>query len=96
MTITTVLNLASILETSSREYPEKTAIIFGDTRISYKELNNKANQIANGLVQIGLGKGDHIALSCPNLPYFPMVYYAILKIGATVVPLNVFLFCWDK
>ncbi|MDH5645930.1 MAG: long-chain fatty acid--CoA ligase, partial [Candidatus Heimdallarchaeota archaeon] len=36
-------------------------------------------------------KGDKVAVSCPNLPYFPMVYYGILKIGATVVPLNVLL-----
>ena len=35
--------------------------------------------------------GDRVALSCPNLPYFPVVYYGILKAGATVVPLNVLL-----
>ncbi|MHA2339095.1 MAG: long-chain-fatty-acid--CoA ligase [Candidatus Hodarchaeales archaeon] len=91
MTTTTILNLASILEGSSREYPEKLAIIFGESRITYSQLNVMANKIAHGLTKSGLGKGDHIALSCPNLPYFPMVYYAILKIGGTVVPLNVLL-----
>jgi long-chain acyl-CoA synthetase len=35
--------------------------------------------------------GDRVALSCPNLPYFPTVYYGILKAGATVVPLNILL-----
>jgi long-chain acyl-CoA synthetase len=86
-----MLNLCSVLESSSREYPEKTAVVFGNSRISYKQLNERANQIANAMIKVGLGKGDHIALSCPNVPYFPMVYYAILKIGAVVVPLNVLL-----
>ncbi|RMH12941.1 MAG: long-chain fatty acid--CoA ligase, partial [Gammaproteobacteria bacterium] len=43
------------------------------------------------MIQRGIKKGDHVALSCLNLPYFPMVYYAILKVGAVVVPLNVLL-----
>ena len=44
-----------------------------------------------GLVNLGIKPGDHVALSCPNLPYFPMVYYGILKAGAVVVTLNVLL-----
>src|SRR4029453_1883049 len=39
----------------------------------------------------GIRRGDHVALLCPNLPYFPAVYFGILKTGATVVPLNVLL-----
>src|SRR5262245_17836624 len=48
-----------------------------------------ANQVANLLVARGIEPGDQVALSCPNLPYFPVVYYGILKTGAVVVPLNV-------
>ncbi|MEJ7707265.1 MAG: AMP-binding protein [Nocardioidaceae bacterium] len=48
-----------------------------------------ANQVANLLVSRGMRPGDKVALSCPNLPYFPAVYYGILKCGAVVVPLNV-------
>ncbi|MHA2249075.1 MAG: long-chain-fatty-acid--CoA ligase [Candidatus Kariarchaeaceae archaeon] len=91
MTLRTVLNLSSILDGSAREYSQRTAIIFGETRLTYAQLNGAANQIANGLKNAGINKGDHVALTCPNLPYFPMVYYAILKLGATVVPLNVLL-----
>ena len=47
--------------------------------------------MANLLVSRGIRPGDKVALSCPNLPYFPIVYYGILKAGATVVPLNVLL-----
>ncbi len=43
------------------------------------------------MLSIGLRAGDKVALSCPNLPYFPVIYFAILKIGAVVVPLNILL-----
>ncbi|MBE2202572.1 MAG: long-chain fatty acid--CoA ligase [Anaerolinea sp.] len=86
-----MLNLATLLETNVYENPTKTAVVFGATRLSYAQINGAANQIANGLKAAGIVKGDKVALSCPNLPYFPMVYYGILKAGATVVPLNVLL-----
>ncbi|GAB4276914.1 MAG: long-chain fatty acid--CoA ligase [Candidatus Promineifilaceae bacterium] len=86
-----MLNLAVVLEDSAREVPQKTAVIFGDRQFSYAQINGAANQIANGLAAAGVGKGDKVAISCPNLPYFPIIYYGILKAGATVVPLNVLL-----
>lgn len=84
-----MLNLASLLEESVKSFPEKTAIVFAESRFSYAQINAAANQIANGLHAAGIRQGDKVALSCPNLPYFPMVYYGILKAGAVVVPLNV-------
>lgn len=86
-----MLNLATLLEASTREYPHKTALVFAEHRLSYAQINGAANQVANGLKQIGIQRGDKVALSCPNLPYFPIIYYGILKAGATVVPLNVLL-----
>jgi len=86
-----MLNLAAVLDYSEKENPEKTALVFGDTRLAYAQVAGAANKIANGLIRAGIEKGDKVALSCPNLPYFPMVYYAILKTGAAVVPLNVLL-----
>ena len=84
-----MFHLANILDCSAREYADKTAIVFGDKRITYAQLNAAANQVAGGLTAAGIGKGDKVALSCPNLPYFPMLYFGILKTGAVVVPLNV-------
>jgi len=86
-----MLNLAAVLEHSATELPNKTAIVFGDKRFSYAQINAVANQVANGLAAAGITKGDKVALSCLNLPYFPMIYYGILKAGAAVVPLNVLL-----
>ncbi|SEB45384.1 long-chain acyl-CoA synthetase [Tenacibaculum sp. MAR_2009_124] len=86
-----MLNLSNILEDSARTYPKKSAFIFGDTHLNYETINKKANQVANGLKKIGIEKGDKVALNCLNLPYFPIVYFGILKVGGVVVPLSVLL-----
>jgi long-chain acyl-CoA synthetase len=86
-----VLNLATLLDNAVRDYPDRIAVILNETKLPYQAINAAANQVANALVTIGIGKGDKVALSCPNLPYFPIVYYGILKAGAVVVPLNVLL-----
>src|SRR5689334_23138612 len=86
-----MLNLASLLEDSASRYPDREAVVLGDTRLTYAQVNGAANQVANLLVSRGIQPGDKVALSCANLPYFPMVYYGILKAGASVVPLNVLL-----
>ena len=86
-----MLNLAVLLEDSARKVPERTAVVCGGAKLSYAEVDAKANQVANALKNMGVEKGDKVALSCPNLPYFPIIYYGILKLGAVVVPLNVLL-----
>jgi long-chain acyl-CoA synthetase len=80
-----------LLEDSAREVPSRDAVVFNETKLTYAQVNGAANQIANGLSTLGIGRGDNVALSCLNIPYFPLVYYGILKTGATVVPLNVLL-----
>ncbi|WP_370250412.1 long-chain fatty acid--CoA ligase [Nocardioides sp.] len=84
-------NLAQLLEDSTRRSPERVALVLGDTRLTYAQVNGAANQVANLLLERGIQPGDKVALTCPNLPYFSIVYYGILKAGATVVPLNVLL-----
>jgi long-chain acyl-CoA synthetase len=86
-----MLNLAVLLEDSARTIPERDAVVHGTTRLSYADLDAKASQVAGALAARGIGRGDRVALSCPNLPYVPVVYYGILKAGATVVPLNILL-----
>lgn len=89
----TTYNLATLLETSAKNYPEREAIVFPATgrRMTYAEVDMVANMVANFLVSKGIEPGDKVALSCPNLPYFSLVYWGILKAGGTVVPLNVLL-----
>ncbi len=86
-----MLNLSTLLESSSQKHPRSTAFIFNDVEYSYAQINAGANQVANAIVSLGLQKGDKVALSCFNLPYFPMIYFGVLKAGAVVVPLSVLL-----
>jgi long-chain acyl-CoA synthetase len=91
-----MLNLAVVLEGTVREHPDRLAIVQGSNgqravRLTYTELDAAASQVANALKERGVGRGDRVAISCPNVPYFPIVYFGILKAGAAVVPLNILL-----
>lgn len=86
-----MLNLAVALENSARAVPDRTAVVLGVQRLTYAELDASARRVAGLLRSRGIGPGDKVALSCPNVPWFPVVYYGILKAGAVVVPLNVLL-----
>ena len=86
-----MLNLSVLLEDSARRYPTKKAFIFNDKQLNFSELDEVANQIANSLRNLGIIKGDKVAMSCINTPHFPMIYFGILKAGATVVPLSILL-----
>ncbi len=86
-----MLNLSVLLENSARNVPDRDAVVLGGTRRTYAQVNAAANQVANLLVERGIEPGDKVALSCANLPQFPIVYYGILKAGAVVVPLNILL-----
>ncbi|MGZ4475894.1 MAG: AMP-binding protein, partial [Nocardioides sp.] len=84
-------NLSALLESGAAAHPERDAIVIGDTRLTYGTVNALANQVANTLVARGIKPGDKVALTSPNTPYFTIIFFGILKAGATVVPLNVLL-----
>ncbi len=86
-----MLNLSVLLEDAARKYPSKTAYIFGESQFSFAQINGAANQVANGLAGLGLKQGDKVAMTCVNAPYFPIIYFGILKAGCSVVPLSVLL-----
>ena len=56
-------NHASMLEGSAKDVPDKIAVVFNDVRMTYAQLNGMANQVANALTEMGIKKGDKIALS---------------------------------
>jgi long-chain acyl-CoA synthetase len=87
----TTLNLAHLLDHQARLTPEREALVCGPARLTYGQLSAMAAMAANGLRAIGIKPGDHVALSCPNTPHFVVAYFAILRVGAVVVPLNVLL-----
>ncbi len=80
--------LHHFLESSARRFPTRTATIFFDARLSYSELDALANRIAHALIDMGVQKGDRVALLLPNSPQFVACFYGALKAGAIVVANN--------
>lgn len=84
-------NLADLLTRPASQHGDRVALALGGQRLTYAQLDVVSNQVSNLLRNRGMGRGDKVALSCPNLPDFTAIYFGILKAGATVVPLNVLL-----
>ena len=85
------INLATYLENSAAAHPDKTALIFDGQSWTFTQINEGANAISNGLLELGVKKGDRVMLFLPNCPEFFFWYFGIIKMGAIVNPLNVML-----
>lgn len=83
------MNVAEMLYSNARKYPEKEAIVFKDLRFNYSEMDHLSNQFANALINLGIKKGDRIAIMMRNSEKYVAVYFGILKAGAIVVPINI-------
>ncbi len=76
------------LERSANLFPNKTALVHGNVRATYNQINNRANNLAVHLIENGLTPGDRVALLMENCLEYVISYYGILKAGAVVAPLN--------
>jgi len=76
------------LENSAARYSDKVAVILGDKRVTYRDLNARADSLATCLQANGIAKGDRIALLLENGIDYIIAYYATLKAGAVAAPLN--------
>jgi long-chain acyl-CoA synthetase len=81
--------LFDFLTRCSLNYPSREFIVYGETRLTYDYFTKVVARLAAGLAYLGLKCGDRIAIMLPNVPQFPIVYFALLKLGVWVVPLNV-------
>ena len=85
------LNLAVIVRESALAHPDREAIILGPFRLTYGQLDALSDQVAASLTKLGLKRGDTVGVMLPNVPYFPIAYFGVLKAGGVVVPMNVLL-----
>ena len=85
------LSLAAVLAESAARCPDKPAIVLGSSRLTYRALWRRARQYAAALADLGIGPQDRVALLIGNELEFPMAYFAILALGAVVVPVNTLL-----
>jgi long-chain acyl-CoA synthetase len=84
-------NLASILTESAEKHGDRIAVKLDDVELNYTILNEGAKRVAGLLKAKGLQPGDRVAIMLPNVPFFPAVYYGVLRLGCAVVPMNVLL-----
>jgi long-chain acyl-CoA synthetase len=73
----------------SLDYATRECIVYGETRLTYSYFAKVVDRLAAGFAELGLQRGHRLALMLPNVPQFPLVYYALLKLGVWVVPVNV-------
>jgi long-chain acyl-CoA synthetase len=84
-------NLARILTETAGKHGQRTAFKLDDVELTYSALDETSARIAALLKAKGLEPGDRVGLMLPNVPYFPAIYYGILRAGGVVVPMNVLL-----
>jgi long-chain acyl-CoA synthetase len=85
-------NLASYFENAAFAHPSKTALIFeGEGSWTFRQVDEAANRVANGLVDLGVEKGDRVTVFLPNCPEFFPWFFGPMKMGAVVNPLNIML-----
>jgi long-chain acyl-CoA synthetase len=83
--------LTEMLDKSIKKYGRRYAILFQREKITYRELGRRVDGLASGLIRKGAKKGDRIGILLGNCPEFIVSYFAILKMGGIVIPLNRFL-----
>jgi fatty-acyl-CoA synthase len=69
-------------------YPDKTAVVDGEWRCTYRDFQARANLLSNALLGLGIGKGDRVCVLSPNSHFFLESFYGTSQIGAVLVPLN--------
>jgi long-chain acyl-CoA synthetase len=85
------LTIASILAESAVRHADRTAVVLGPTKVTYRELWHGARQYAAVLRERGVQPGDRVALLLPNTPHFPLSYFGVLALGAVAVPVHALL-----
>ncbi len=77
-----------LFEEAVKNYPTRNALSFLGKKLTYRDVHRQINQMAVGLQNLGVKKGDRIGICLPNCPYFVVTYFAALKVGAIVVHFN--------
>ena len=82
------LTPVSFLRRSAYMFPEKTAVVYGGRRYSYRELEERVDRLSSRLRDAGLQKGDRVAFLCPNTPPMLEGHFAVPAAGLVLVAIN--------
>lgn len=80
--------LTKCLDATAGRVPDRPALSLGDRTLTYRELSGAVGACAASLAEMGVGPGQRVAILFPNCPQFVICYYAVVRLGATVVPLH--------
>ncbi|MHA2009093.1 MAG: long-chain-fatty-acid--CoA ligase [Promethearchaeota archaeon] len=83
------INISEFLDNTTKEFGGRTAIWFMNHKISFKKFKDISERLATALVNLGVKKGDVVAIMLPNMPQFPFSFYGIQKAGGTVTACSV-------
>jgi acyl-CoA synthetase (AMP-forming)/AMP-acid ligase II len=82
------VKLASFLAAQARAFPDKPALVCGDTYVTFRQIHDDSNRIATAMRRGGIKIGDRVAVCLPNCCQFVTVFFAIIKSGAIAMPIN--------
>jgi long-chain acyl-CoA synthetase len=82
------MNLSTMVNNHAQRVPNWDAVVSENQILSWKEFNDSINKLGNALRRLGIKKGDRVAIYLPNSPEYIVSYFAVVRIGAIVVPLN--------
>lgn len=81
-------NLATNLKDAVGQFAQRPAIRIDDQVLTYADLDELTSRVSGWLLSQGVNPGDRVGVMLPNVPAFPVLYYGVLRAGATVVPMN--------
>ncbi|MEK4425785.1 long-chain-fatty-acid--CoA ligase [Solibacillus sp. FSL K6-1523] len=82
------MNIVHTLLESTKKAPNHSAIVYKNETKTYSELTQQMLQLAGGFKRVGIKKGAHVGMMISNRPEYIITYYALLAVGATVIPIN--------
>ena len=82
------LLLGELVARNGRKFPDREAVVYGNTRLTYREFNARVNRLAHALMDMGVNKGEKVAILLFNCNQYLEAYLALAKMGAIAVPLN--------
>jgi long-chain acyl-CoA synthetase len=82
------MRIGDLLTRAARCYPDKEAVVFEETRLTYRQVNERTNRLAAALVDMGVKRGDRVGVVCHNSHNFTEIFFACAKIGAASTNLN--------
>ena len=81
-------NLSDLMDYQARTRPDAEMLVFNDERYSWGQGDRIINRVANGLIALGIGRNDKVAILAHNCPAFFVTLFGILRAGACAVPLS--------